>query len=57
MATPHALSVVQVLGNQVDARLVVNGYARCIIAHNVAGRLLPLGDDPNRLLDSNLSLE
>jgi hypothetical protein len=57
VATPHALSVVQVLGNQVEGQLVVNGYARCILAHNVAGRLRVGGDDPNRLLDSNLSLE
>jgi hypothetical protein len=57
VAEPHALSVAQVLGNQVEGRLVVNGYARCIAAHNVAGRLRVGGDVPERVLDSNLSLE
>jgi len=57
VAEPYSFSVVQVLGNHAEGRLVVNGYSRCIAAHNVAGRLLMGGEVPERLLDSNLSLE
>jgi hypothetical protein len=48
--------MVQVLSNQAKGQLVVNGYGRCITAHNIAGKLRVGGDVPEHLLESNLSL-
>jgi hypothetical protein len=56
VAEPYGASVVQVLGNHAEGQLVVNGYGRCITAHNVAGKLRVGGNVPERLLESNLSL-
>jgi hypothetical protein len=57
VAAPLEQSVVQVLGNRVEARLAVNHYTRCIIAHNVSQKQFVGPASGTRLHDSNLALE
>ncbi|MBN1203779.1 MAG: hypothetical protein JXB05_02500 [Myxococcaceae bacterium] len=56
VAEPHGQSIVQVLGNRVDARLVVNHYEQCVVTHNVGQRLVVGSSRANRILEPNLRL-
>lgn len=40
VAEPHPMSVVQVIGNRADSRLIVNHYERALIVHNVIRELM-----------------
>jgi hypothetical protein len=54
VAAPFGQSVVQVLGNRAEARLVVNHYERCIVAHNVGQQLFLGTSGGTRILGPNL---
>jgi hypothetical protein len=54
IALPHASSLVQLLGNRAQARLVVNHYGRSLITHNVMGELICAAAGSSRIHKYNL---
>jgi N-acetylneuraminic acid mutarotase len=50
VAEPHPMSVVQVIGNRADSRLIVNHYERALIVHNVIRELISADAVPGRVI-------